>query len=104
MALIHPGRHHRAGVAVYRSDSEAGVAASAARSGVVTLLESAPQETSGNIPAAGLSAAAKKAMPSVVNIFTSTVIKTRSIRSWTTRVSVFSSATRATLSHKTVPA
>ena len=49
---------------------------SAARSGVVTLLESAPQETSGNIPAAGLSAAAKKAMPSVVNIFTSTVIKT----------------------------
>src|SRR3989338_5735853 len=49
---------------------------SAARGGVVTLHESAPQETSGNIPAAGLSAAAKKAMPSVVNIFTSTVIKT----------------------------
>src|SRR3989338_1604082 len=49
---------------------------SAARGGVVTLHESAPQETSGNIPAAGLSAAAKKAMPSVVNIFTSTVTKT----------------------------
>ena len=48
----------------------------AARSGVVTLLESAPQETEGKTPAMGLSAAAQKAMPSVVNIFTSTVIKT----------------------------
>jgi serine protease DegQ len=48
----------------------------AARSGVVTLLESAPQATDGKMPAAGVSAAAQKAMPSVVNIFTSTVIKT----------------------------
>ncbi|WP_435627751.1 Do family serine endopeptidase [Candidatus Ferrigenium straubiae] len=48
---------------------------SAARSGVVTLLESAPQATDGK-PTAGVSAAAQKAMPSVVNIFTSTVIKT----------------------------
>src|SRR5574340_1155421 len=49
---------------------------SAARSGVVTLLESAPQSAEGKIPATGVSAAAQKAMPSVVNIFTSTVIKT----------------------------
>jgi serine protease DegQ len=48
----------------------------AARSGVVTLLESSPQPTEGKPPAAGVSAAAQKAMPSVVNIFTSTVIKT----------------------------
>jgi serine protease DegQ len=48
----------------------------AARSGVVTLLESVPQAMDGKTPAAGLSTAAKKAMPSVVNIFTSTVIKT----------------------------
>ncbi len=48
----------------------------AARSGVVTLLESAPQATDGKLPATGVSAAAQKAMPSVVNIFTSTVIKT----------------------------
>ncbi|MDD5384026.1 MAG: Do family serine endopeptidase [Gallionella sp.] len=48
----------------------------AARSGVVTLQESAPQATEGKNPAMGLSAAAQKAMPSVVNIFTSTVIKT----------------------------
>ncbi len=48
----------------------------AARSGVVTLLESTPQATEGKTPAAGVSAAAQKAMPSVVNIFTSTVIKT----------------------------
>jgi len=49
---------------------------SAARSGVVTLQESTPQATEGKIPATGLSAAAQKAMPSVVNVFTSTVIKT----------------------------
>jgi len=48
----------------------------AARSGVVTLLESMPQPSGSNLPAAGVSAAAQKAMPSVVNIFTSTVIKT----------------------------
>ena len=48
----------------------------AARSGVVTLLESAPQATDGKLPATGVSTAAQKAMPSVVNIFTSTVIKT----------------------------
>ncbi|MDO8811414.1 MAG: Do family serine endopeptidase [Gallionella sp.] len=49
---------------------------SAARNGVVTLLESVPQEAENKTPVAGLSAAAKKAMPSVVNIFTSTVTKT----------------------------
>ncbi|HYR05625.1 MAG TPA: Do family serine endopeptidase, partial [Gallionella sp.] len=49
---------------------------SAARSGVVTLQESALQTTEGRIPITGLSTAAQKAMPSVVNIFTSTVIKT----------------------------
>jgi len=48
----------------------------AARSGVVTLLESMPQAMDGKTPATGLSVAAKKAMPSVVNVFTSTVIKT----------------------------
>ncbi|HEU0219828.1 MAG TPA: trypsin-like peptidase domain-containing protein, partial [Gallionella sp.] len=48
----------------------------AARSGVVTLLESTPKTTEGKTPATGVSAAAQKAMPSVVNIFTSTVIKT----------------------------
>ncbi|MDO8292536.1 MAG: Do family serine endopeptidase [Gallionella sp.] len=48
----------------------------AARSGVVTLQESAPQAVSDKNLAMGLSAAAQKAMPSVVNIFTSTVIKT----------------------------
>ncbi len=45
------------------------------RNGVVTLLESAPQPADIK-PAGGVSAAAQKAMPSVVNIFTSTVIKT----------------------------
>src|SRR3989338_5904189 len=49
---------------------------SVARGGAVTLQESAPHETEGKIPAMGLSAAAQKAMPSVVNIFTSTIIKT----------------------------
>ena len=46
----------------------------AARNSVVTLHESAlPMDS--NIPVAGLSVAAEKAMPAVVNIFTSTVIK-----------------------------
>ncbi len=46
----------------------------AARTGVVTLYEAAsPAEST---PVKGLSAAAKKAMPSVVNVFTSTTIKT----------------------------
>ena len=46
----------------------------AAHSGVVTLLESAPLSSDGKV--AGLSAAAQKAMPSVVNIYTTTAIKT----------------------------
>jgi serine protease DegQ len=47
----------------------------AARSGgVVTLQENAPQAGDGQTRAMGLSAAAQKAMPAVVNIFTSTVI------------------------------
>jgi serine protease DegQ len=45
----------------------------AARNGVVTLYEnSAPADS---LPATGLSISAKKAMPSVVNIFTSTIVK-----------------------------
>jgi serine protease DegQ len=48
----------------------------AARSGVVTLYENAPQTGVGQSQAMGLSAAAQKAMPAVVNVFTSTVIKT----------------------------
>jgi len=48
----------------------------AARNGVVTLQESAPQALDGKNLVMGVSAAAQKAMPSVVNIFTSTVIKT----------------------------
>ncbi|HCI14171.1 MAG: 2-alkenal reductase [Gallionellales bacterium GWA2_60_142] len=48
----------------------------AARSGVVTLYEDAPQAEGQQAPTAGLSAAAHKAMPAVVNIFTSTVVKT----------------------------
>jgi len=48
----------------------------AARGSVVTLYENSPQPGSARAPAMGLSAAAKKAMPTVVNIFTSTVIKT----------------------------
>ncbi|MEI7455830.1 MAG: trypsin-like peptidase domain-containing protein [Nitrosomonadales bacterium] len=47
---------------------------SAARNGVVTLYET--NATDGSAPLTGMSAAAKKAMPSVVNIFTSTTIKT----------------------------
>jgi serine protease DegQ len=49
---------------------------SAARNGVVTLYESASPATGSAMPASGLSVAAKKAMPSVVNIFTSTTLKT----------------------------
>lgn len=45
----------------------------AARSGVVTLQEKAP-DIGGRIPAAGFSAAAKKVMPAVVNIFTSSTV------------------------------
>lgn len=48
----------------------------AARSGVVTLRESAPQAAEGQTALTGVSSAARKAMPSVVNIFTSTVVKT----------------------------
>lgn len=48
----------------------------AARNGVVTLYESPTQPADTTLPSAGLSVAAKKAMPSVVNIFTSTTIKT----------------------------
>lgn len=46
----------------------------AARSGVVTLYESA-SNNDGKIPASGFSEAAKKVMPTVVNIFTTTLIK-----------------------------
>ena len=48
----------------------------AARSGVVTLYENTPLAGDTKSPAMGLSAAAQKAMPTVVNIFTSTIIKT----------------------------
>jgi len=48
----------------------------AARSGVVTLSEIATPNAINNPSNAGLSKAAKKAMPAVVNIFTSTRIKT----------------------------
>jgi serine protease DegQ len=48
----------------------------AARSGVVTLYENIPQTADNKTPFTGLSAAAQKAMPAVVNIFTSTVVKT----------------------------
>ncbi|MFA6922018.1 MAG: trypsin-like peptidase domain-containing protein [Gallionella sp.] len=48
----------------------------AARNGVVTLYESTAPTSNGALPVTGLSVAAKKAMPSVVNIFTSTTIKT----------------------------
>ena len=46
----------------------------AARNGVVTLYENTAP--AGALPATGLSIAAKKAMPSVVNIFTRTTVKT----------------------------
>ena len=48
----------------------------AARSGVVTLYESALPDGIGKPASTGLNMAAKKAMPAVVNIFTSTLIKT----------------------------
>jgi serine protease DegQ len=48
----------------------------AARSGVVTLYESTLSDGTGKPPGTGLNLAAKKAMPAVVNIFTSTIIKT----------------------------
>jgi serine protease DegQ len=48
----------------------------AARSGVVTLYENIPQIGGEQVPVTGLSAAAQKAMPAVVNVFTSTVVKT----------------------------
>jgi serine protease DegQ len=48
----------------------------AARTGVVTLYENTPLGSDSKSPAMGLSAAAQKAMPAVVNIFTSTIIKT----------------------------
>ncbi|MDP4027712.1 MAG: trypsin-like peptidase domain-containing protein [Gallionella sp.] len=48
----------------------------AARNGVVTLHESVPPTTPDKPVSMGVSVAAQKAMPSVVNIFTSTVIKT----------------------------
>jgi serine protease DegQ len=47
-----------------------------ARNGVVTLHENMPQNYDGSASGMGLSFAAKKAMPSVVNVYTSTVIKT----------------------------
>ena len=52
-----------------------GLLPSAARSGVVTLHESVNNSNS-QIPTAGFSVAAQKVMPAVVNIFTSTEIKT----------------------------
>ena len=48
----------------------------AARSGVVTLYESTMPDGTGKSASTGLNLAAKKAMPAVVNIFTSTLIKT----------------------------
>jgi serine protease DegQ len=47
----------------------------AARSGVVTLYENTPLAGDNKAPASGLNVAAKKAMPAVVNIFTSTVTR-----------------------------
>ncbi|MGC2164446.1 MAG: Do family serine endopeptidase [Gallionella sp.] len=47
----------------------------AARSGVVTLYESAMPDLAGNSSDSSLNIAAKKAMPAVVNIYTSTIIK-----------------------------
>jgi serine protease DegQ len=51
-----------------------GLLPNAARSGVVTLYENTP-ESGSKIPAAGFSAAAKKVMPAVVNIFTTSSVK-----------------------------
>jgi serine protease DegQ len=47
----------------------------AARTGVVTLYESTPLSGNARPPAMGMSVAAQKAMPAVVNIFTRTIIK-----------------------------
>ena len=49
----------------------------AARSGVVTLYENTPSANSGLSPTMGLSPAAQKAVPAVVNIFNSTTVKTQ---------------------------
>jgi serine protease DegQ len=51
-----------------------GLLPSAARSGVVTLYESKPDSGS-KMPSVGFSAAAKKVMPAVVNIFTTSTVK-----------------------------
>ena len=51
-----------------------GLLPNAARSGVVTLYENTPDSGS-RIPAAGFSAAAKKVMPAVVNIYTTSTVK-----------------------------
>lgn len=51
-----------------------GLLSSATRNGIVTLHESVSTSTS-QIPTAGFSAAARRVMPAVVNIFTSTEIK-----------------------------
>jgi serine protease DegQ len=47
----------------------------AARSGVVTLYESA-MNGGGDLPSVGFSRAAQKVMPAVVNVFTSSEVKT----------------------------
>ncbi|HET7831965.1 MAG TPA: Do family serine endopeptidase [Gallionella sp.] len=47
----------------------------ATRNGVVTLYENAPQVNASNAPQNGMSSAAAKAMPSVVNVYTTTIIK-----------------------------
>jgi serine protease DegQ len=51
-----------------------GLLPNAARNGVVTLYENTPDSGS-KMPAAGFSAAAKKVMPAVVNIFTTSTVK-----------------------------
>ena len=51
-----------------------GLLPAAARGGVVTLYEN-PSDTANSVPAGGFSAAAKKAMPAVVNIYTSSTVK-----------------------------
>ncbi|MDZ4201796.1 MAG: Do family serine endopeptidase [Gallionella sp.] len=48
---------------------------STARSGMVTMYEGMPKTADGQLPVNGLSAAAQKAMPAVVNIFTNTTVK-----------------------------
>ena len=48
----------------------------AAHGGVVTLIETAPANEESKSPGSSLRIAAKKAMPAVVNIYTSTVVKT----------------------------